>query len=650
MFRNLVIWLTLRHASQDMLLAQFKELRRQIPMLYALLSVNALAVAYTHVGYAPNWMTIYVPGALISVSLYRMFAWWFSAEYRNADAERAKILLQRTILLADALAAAFVSWALMLNSYGDAYEHAHVAIFIAITVIGCIFCLMKLPQAALSVTVIVTVPYLLYYGVGQNTVFVAIALNILLVTLVMVRILMNSFRSFTQLILSRSETERLGRENLRLAHTDALTGLPNRRYFFLELSERLGAAQLKGSPLAIGILDLDRFKPVNDTFGHVVGDRLLEQVGQRLGALSGADVVLSRLGGDEFGFFVELSEKDARALGQSFCDCLSEPFQINGLTIAIGGSCGVAVFPDGGSTPHELFDHADYALYDSKSAGRGTTTLYSAAHETRIQSDRAIEAALRTAHFETEMEVHLQPIVRGPDARVIGVEALARWTHPVLGNVRPDLFIVIAERAGLIHDLTLVLLRKALSALEKLPATLDLSFNLSAHNVTSPRTALAIVALVRNAPIDPARLTLELTETAVMRDFEVARRSIQMFRAMGARVALDDFGTGYSSLSHLHRLPIDRIKIDRSFVRDCANPTGFSILASILALCASMNLECVVEGVEDAEQLAVLNTLGCDCFQGYLFAKPMPPQALTAWLAERPALDAVATPPARRLG
>lgn len=634
MFRSIVRWLTLRDTSPEMLLAQFKELRRQIPMLYALLSVNALAVSYTHYNLAPHWMTVYLPGVLIAVSVYRM-AVWFSLKTVDLAPAAIQHLLRRTILLAMALAGAFVTWALALNSFGGAYEEAHVAMFIAITVIGCIFCLMNLPQAVVLVMVIVTIPYLTYYTSTQNPVFIAIAMNILLVTCVIMRVVVNSFRSFTQLVMSRVETERLGRENLRLAHTDALTGLPNRRHFFHELAERLEAARSGSHAFAVGILDLDRFKAVNDTYGHIIGDRLLEQVGRRLIASAPSGLVVSRLGGDEFGFFGDLSTTEAQSLSERFCEALSAPYQIEGLTALIGSSCGVSVFPDGGKSAHELFDHADYALYNSKNAGRGVTTVYNTEHETKIQSDRAIEAALRGADLEAEMDVHLQPIVRGRPGDIIGVEALARWTHPVLGSVRPDLFIVIAERAGLIHELTLVLLRKALKTLEALPEPIYLSFNLSADNVTSARTALAIVALVRNADIDPARLTLELTETAVMRDFDVARQSIQMFRAMGARVALDDFGTGYSSLSYLHRLPIDRIKIDRSFVRDCASPAGRSILISILALCASMKLECVVEGVETEEQLATLEELGCDCFQGYLFARPKPLPMLLRRLAEQ---------------
>ncbi|KQT54742.1 hypothetical protein ASG43_04045 [Aureimonas sp. Leaf454] len=620
--------------SPDIAMAQFKVLQRQVPLLYALLSVNALAVAYTHHGQAPDWMTIGVSGVLVSVSLVRLVV-WVLRRHREATAAEALSNLRRTTILSVVLAVAYISWSLSLNAYGGPYEHAHVAIFIAITVIGCIFCLMQLPQAALAVAIVVTVPYLVFYLRLNNPVFSAIALNMFLVTLVMVQVLLNSYRSFIQVIVSRGETERLSRENLRLAHTDVLTGLPNRRHFFLDLEESLDRARRTARPLAVGLVDLDRFKPVNDTYGHVVGDRLLEEVSRRFDALSASGCVMARLGGDEFGFFIDCDEEEAHRIAASLCDTLARPFQIEGITLSIGGSCGVAVYPDGGLTTHELFDHADYALYKSKSACRGSATFYSADHETKILSDRAVEAALRAADLEAEMEIHLQPIVHEPSGRVAAVEALARWNHPRLGPVEPDLFVAIAERSGLIHDLTLILLAKALRTLTELPGGMPLCFNLCAQDITNPQTVIAILALVRRTAVDPSRLTFELTETALLRDVDVANRSIRLFRSVGIGIALDDFGTGSSSLSQLHRLPIDTLKIDRSFVKVGAGQPVQTILASIRALGAAMTLDCIVEGVETGEQLAILRAIGFERFQGDHFAAPMTPDALLLWLAER---------------
>ncbi len=630
--RNLkafVTWLRIGDAQSDIAVAQFNELKRQVPLLYLLLSVNAVAVAYTHHGLAPAWLTVAVPAALILVSSVRALTWVRRRHHRPEPAE-AVAEMRRIVVLSSLISAAFVAWALWLAGHGGPFEQGHIALFIAVTVVGCIICLMHLPQAAITVTAVVTVPYLGYYLTAGNAVFVAVAMNVVLVTAVLIRVVLNNYGGFAQLVRSRAETERLGRENARLAHTDALTGLPNRRRFFTELDEWIEAARRDGSTFAVGLLDLDRFKPVNDTHGHVVGDRLLAEIGGRLGAAAGSGTLVARLGGDEFGFLVAGAgaEAQAHALREALC----EPVRLDGITIAVGCSCGLALYPDAGDAAHVLFDRADYALYNVKAGGRGSVTLYSSAHERRISSERAVETAFRTANLERELDVHFQPIVDLATDRTVAVEALARWTSPTLGTIGPDVFMAVAERAGLVHDLTLALLRKALLSLRQLPADLDLSFNLSAHDVASPRTVLAVVAALNEAGVDPARLVFEITETALMRDFEAAEQSIRLLRSLGARIALDDFGTGYSSLGYLHRLPIDEIKVDRSFVRGAGEPAGVKLLASILTLSASLDLACVAEGVETAAERALLGKLGCTLCQGYLFARPMPADALLAWL------------------
>ncbi|WAP68856.1 putative bifunctional diguanylate cyclase/phosphodiesterase [Jiella pelagia] len=627
-------WLSLSQVSPDIVLAQFKELQRQVPLLYALLAVNSVAVAYSHFDVAPGWMTLAIPALLISASLARLLV-WLKRRGRQVDATAALRQLRLTIALAVLLALAYVCWALGLTAYGGPYEQAHVAVFVAVTVIGCIFCLMHLPQAALIVTAAVFLPFLTFYLLQGHPVFVSISLNVGLVALVMLQVLFNSFRGFREVIVSRGEMERLSCENLRLAHTDALVGLPNRRHFFSELEQRVEKAAADGRPLVVGTLDLDRFKAVNDTYGHLLGDKLLEQVGERLRTAGGEGVLVARLGGDEFGFLIDADEGTARSIAERLCHAIALPFDLDGISAEIGASCGAAVFPDGGTTAHELFDHADYALYHSKSQRRGTATFYSAEHETQIKSERAIESALRTANLDGEMDLHLQPVVDGQTGRVVAVEALARWQSPALGNIRPDIFITVAERTGLIQNVTLVLLGKALSLLERLPPELKLSFNLSTHDVTNSATMIALTALVRRRNIDPSRLIIELTETAIMRDFEMAQRSIQLLRSLGVEIALDDFGTGYSSLNYLNRLSVDKVKVDRSFVHGCDTEQGLNILRSILALCSSMGLNCIVEGVEEAEQLTILRDLGYRDFQGFLFGRPMPIDELANWLDAR---------------
>ena len=622
----------------EIVLAQYAELKRQVPLLYALLVLNACAVGYTHYTFAPAWTTLGFLGFLIVVCGWRIARWIAAPGAGEIAVSDARAQLIRTTLLAGVLGAVFIAWSLLIDQYGEAAERGHVALFIAATVIGCIFCLVYLPQAALLVTAVVTLPYLLYYTLRGDPVFIAMALNIALVSGVMVRVLLNSFNGFKDMIESRSalaakqgETERLSIENARLAHTDMLTGLPNRRYFFNCLEEALAAARASKSRVVVGVLDLDRFKPVNDTYGHAMGDRLLADVGKRLSSIASAETLLARLGGDEFGLLLTGSVGDVQAVGQTICDMLAVPFVIDGQRINLGCSAGLAAYPEAGTCVHELFDRSDYALYHVKSVKRGRCALFSLEHETLIRSERAIEAALQAADFETELGVVYQPIICLNTQTVIGVEALGRWTSPAIGAVPPDRFITTAERVGTIHSLTLMLFKKALSDFRRMPAGLRLSFNLSAHDITSAECLDRLMALIVDAGVNPGRLTFELTETALMRDFEAAVSGIEALRALGARVALDDFGTGYSSLGYLRQLPLDTVKVDGSFALNVTEQSGRNILSAILGLCRTLGLECVIEGVESDVQLAALQALGYRAAQGYLFARPMSFRSLLDW-------------------
>jgi diguanylate cyclase (GGDEF)-like protein len=628
--------------DQDVVVAQYGELKRQIPLLYALLIINASAVSYTHFRYAPSWLTVDVAGFLIAVAVWRIFVWaFFATPPANVGPERARASLHASTVCSVPISLAFLSWALALDQYGGPFEHAHIAVFVAITVIGCTFCLVHLPQAALLVNITVTLPFLAYYLYRGNPVFVAMALNIALVTTVMIRVLFNSFASFTKLITSQVsiaaqqvEAQRLGEDNARLALTDALTGLPNRRFFFSHLESVLAACAASGNRFAVGVLDLDRFKPINDAYGHAVGDRLLVAVGTRLSGLASPDIVFARLGGDEFGVIVTGGIDRVGALGEQICHLLSQPFEIDDHRVSLGSSLGLAVFPDAGTSVNELFDRSDYALYNVKSTRRGGYALFSANHETRIRSERALETALQIADLDKELHVEFQPILCTDTMAVLGVEALGRWTSPMLGAVEPARFITTAERVGLMHPITVKMFRLALESLRAIPPSLGLSFNLSAHDIVSPDTISLLLRAIKEVGVDPARVTFELTETALMRDFDAAVAGIDRLRELGITIALDDFGMGYSSLSYLNRLPLDKVKVDRSFIADMDEDSGSKIISAILGLCETLELECIVEGVETQRQLRQVRDLGCHMAQGYLFARPMSLSKLLTWLKE----------------
>ena len=608
----------------DLAVAQLLRLRRQLPLLYGLLLINSLAVAITSHGQAPTWLTISVPVALLLATAMRA-AYWLRARGRPLPGPaEARRMLRQVTWLSGLVSFVYTCWALRLSPYGSGFEQAHVMFYITFTVIGCIFCLVALPQSAVLVTLMVAVPFVLSCFLRGDMAFVTIGINLVLVLGVLLQVLFNSFNSFRNQIAARAalaqqhaELGRLNCENHVLARTDSLTQLPNRRQFYADL-ETLGTSP---HPFAVGVLDLDRFKPVNDSFGHQVGDMLLKQLAQRLQSTS-AGLRVYRLGGDEFGLLAALDPDEARAAGERLCQSLDTPFQVADLRITIGGSVGIA-FSGEGHGADALFDRADYALYHAKRVQGGGLCIFTPELEREIRSDRAIEAALQTAVLDREIHIRLQPIVDTASGRIDAVEVLARWHSPQLGSVPPNVFIPVAERSFMIHHITLAVLRQGIAAARRLPDTVALSFNISACDLNSAGTVRSIVQLLGGSGVDPRRFWIEVTETAVMRNTAAAVEALNAIRAIGAQVALDDFGTGYSSLSNLHLLPLDKVKIDRSFINDLSAPHSRSIVDAVIALCGRLNLACVAEGVETPEQAQLLRDLCCDQAQGFLFSPPV---------------------------
>ncbi len=636
-----------RVEADDMALvrAQYAAFSKQIPLLYFILTTNTLAVAYTYSTVAPHWLAIYVPAFLCSICIMRCAWWWRTRNSQFAD-DVVLRYMRRTTRLAAFLTLGFTVWGIMMFQYGDAYAKAQVVFCMALTVIGCVFCLMHLRPAALSVTVFANTPFILYFFFEGHFTLRAIAINLALVSGAMIIILMVYNRDFRRLVASQAETRRLSDENFQIANLDSLTALPNRRSFFAALADLHRECEGGKTCFAIGIIDLDGFKPVNDTYGHATGDRLLVEVGQRLRDLRDAmardpgfprqQINVARLGGDEFAVLVSgnVTESGLKALGARIGERLRLPYNIGAAHAQIGSSMGFAIYPEHGLTPDILFERADYALYFAKRQRRGDTVLFSADHEAQIRDDHVIEKALQAADLDREFTMVFQPVFDAHTLTVAGFEALARWNSPTLGNVPPNIFIPAAERTGLILNLTKVLLDKALVEAGTWPAAIRLAFNLSAHDLCSSESIIAIIAAVNRSGVSPRRIDFEITETAVARDFSAARAGVDALKVLGAGISLDDFGTGYSSLSHVHRLPLDKLKVDRSFVMDiCENPASFKIVKSLTALCGDMGLTCIVEGVETAEQLALLQVLSCDMVQGYHFARPMRPEDIAAYLA-----------------
>ena len=631
--------------EQPLVVATLLHFRRQVPWMYGLLIINAVALAYTHSGLAPRLLSHAIPAMMVLLIGWRMFRWLMPPTpdmLTEAGAQRA---IRKATWLGSFFAVAFVAWALSLGSYGGPYEQGHVVVFVGTTVLGCLFCLTHLPGAATAVGILVSLPLVAYCLTSGNSVFVAVGINVALVTIVFLVILKDAHKVFQGLVTSRNaliaerqQAQRLSDENRQLAHTDPLTGLPNRRFFFKALETLLLARQRDTSgavaPFCVGVLDLDRFKAINDTYGHVYGDRLLEAIGRRLSLRAGGAVTIARLGGDEFGVLFDGPPEQAEPAIAALCAAIHAPVAIDGMEVTLGCSAGIAVYPDAGTTAHALFDRSDYALYHVKAHHRGGCAVFSPEQEALIRVEQRVEAALQVACLERELEVHYQPIFDTRSMAISSVEALARWKSPTLGEIAPATFIAAAERMGIINRVTLILFERALEGLAALPDPIALSFNLSAQDIMSPATMREIVRMIVATNIAPRRIVFEVTETSLVTDMATAREALQRLRSFGVRTALDDFGTGYSSLCSLHELPLDILKVDRTFVSGMATGPGRSMVSAIRNLAQSLSLECTMEGIETETQLIEISLAGYRYAQGFLLGRPMPIDALLMTMRE----------------
>jgi diguanylate cyclase (GGDEF)-like protein len=423
---------------------------------------------------------------------------------------------------------------------------------------------------------------------------------------------------------------------------DALTGLPNR----VDLQHRLTAAlddvvAQRSAGTAVMILDLDDFKEVNDTLGHQQGDALLTEVSNRLTRAVGQGGTVARLGGDEFAILVVGTADEDRVLhiGRRVLRALEQPIALGGLEVEVGGSVGIALAPAHATDPAALLKRADMAMYDAKTSVR-RLRLFDAELDSDNPRRLTLVAELRTALHNGDVVVRVQPQTRLDSGEIVGVEALARWRHPTLGDVSPDEFIPIAERSGLIAPLTTHVLDASLAAWAQWRAAghdLTVAVNLSARSLHDADLVDEVARLLRRHGVPAARLTLEVTESAVMTDPARAVALLHRLRDLGVRLSVDDFGTGYSSLSYLKRLPVHEVKIDRSFVTSLGSDAeDLPIVRAIVDLGRHMGLAVVAEGVEDAETLALLADIGCDLAQGWHLSRPMPIGHLVPWLHARP--------------
>jgi diguanylate cyclase (GGDEF)-like protein/PAS domain S-box-containing protein len=412
-----------------------------------------------------------------------------------------------------------------------------------------------------------------------------------------------------------------------MAHHDNLTGLPNRVKFREHLDRALERSVAGNERTGVLCIDLDLFKSVNDSFGHPVGDRLLKIVAERLRDVMPEEALVARLGGDEFAMIVKHSPtpRELSDLSTALIACVSEPYSVDGLELVIGASVGIAISPGDGVSGDDLLRNADMALYRAKADGGGTHRFFEKEMDHLAQTRRSLEFDLRRALTNGEFELHYQPLVDVAANRIVAFESLLRWRHPARGMISPADFIPVAEDIGLIVTVGEWVLREACTEAAKWPGNIKVAVNLSPIQFRSRSLVQTVIAALAHSGLAPTRLELEITESLFLAETEANLATLHQLRGLGVRISMDDFGTGYSSLSYLRSFPFDKIKIDRSFVRDLAERQDcVAIVKAISGLGQSLNISTTAEGVETVDQLDQLRAMGCTEVQGFLFSPAKP--------------------------
>jgi diguanylate cyclase (GGDEF)-like protein len=623
---------------------RYRALQRQIPLLYTVALTNFLGL---HLATGGHLGSLYSISTVLVALVVLRLAHWVSVRDRVLAPEKILRELRWTWFYALVISVGFCTWALLLLQDSTDQAHSSVILFGSLAAVGCAYGISSYAAAARLPLLCLGLPLaarlILYGDIGHIGMGVSIGMVIILI----LRLLNIHNRGFKRLVESHTQIEsergrarraerqaKVEKAKARLiADTDPLTGLANRRAFLRALARRASALSKTGGTFALAMVDLDGFKPINDTFGHAAGDAVLEEVGARLGSASVDGALIARTGGDEFALLLPAvrNASAAKSAGAGICALLLEPFVVDGREFRISGCCGITLLSRGDCDVEEALIRADTALYRAKQNGRAGVAIFSREmdeiHRRRIQ----VEKALRLPEMQDRIGLVFQPIRDLSTGELRAFEALARWDHDELGRIPPDQFIPIAEQINVIEQISDKLLAKAARAANGWASTIRLSFNVSAVQLCTAGSAGRILDVLEREGMDPSRLQVEVTETALLVDFEVARRNLQDLRSAGARIVLDDFGAGHASISYLREMQFDGIKLDGSLVAPVADSLrARRLLKGVLDLCASLGTPCVAEHIEGAEQLALLRELGCRDGQGYFLSPPLHAAAAAA--------------------
>lgn len=487
------------------------------------------------------------------------------------------------------------------------------------------------PIAAIAFTAPIFVGIAICLGRNGDMAFMLIAFLVVVYGSVLLRgVFVNSF-AFARRVMRQIEAER----TVRL---DPLTHLPNRVAFNETLDAASRRLALSGEEFAVLLLDLDRFKEVNDQFGHPAGDEFLVQVASRLQRCTRATEHVARIGGDEFALVMAnlARPEDALDIAERFVAAFAEPFPIEGRQVVGATSVGIVLAPRDGNTPLDLMKNADAALYRAKKAGPGSVCFFEETDDKASRDRKALQADLAGAIARNELFLVFQPFLDLGTNAVTGLEALLRWQHPTRGLVPPSEFIPIAEETGLIHEIGEWVIRRACATLAEWPEEVRVAVNFSAAQFHNTGILQTIVRALADAKVSPSRLEIEITESMLLSKYGSAASILKALLQLGVTVALDDFGTGFSSLTYLRKLPFSRIKIDQSFIRDMlVQPDCAAIVKSVISLARDLRIGVVAEGVETADQLDYLRQIGCEEVQGYLISRPVAADAVMTLLERK---------------
>jgi len=570
-------------------------------------------------------LTIAIAGSMLILAAFARVAMavWLARDAERRDARTLEVAYE-----AGAFTYAFLSGlvaALTVYHASDAPIQTLMVAYALVYGVGITARNAGRPMIAVGQLVLSVVPIVIVSLIVGGVVFYVLAGTMVFVLFGVMSITFNVFRTLREQIIAADASAQMADKMRELARTDVVTGLTNRAGLnndAVEMLMRLPADQ----KLAMFWIDLDRFKEINDTLGHPVGDKVLAEVANRLRAAAPEGATISRFGGDEFIILAEVRDRgESERLARRLVDEISRPARVEGHRIDTAASMGVALLPEDGSDMEGLMQGADLALYHAKVGGKNQVCFFDTSMTRELVRKKEIEAELRAAIQRDELSIFFQPIVDLDTGRIRTFEALVRWFHPEKGELRPDEFIPVAEDTGVIITLGNWITAQAAKACAGWPEDVTIAVNLSPVQIRAPGAALGILAALREAGLDPRRLELEVTESLFLDDDANTARFMDDLAAEGVRFALDDFGTGYSSLGYINKFPFKKIKVDRSFVSGPnIGKKSDAIIRAVAEMGATLGMDIVAEGLETIEQVQVVRNAGCTLGQGYYFSRAVP--------------------------